>query len=81
MNIDPAQWKLFEQAYQIGQQVADMVKNHKADAALLGLLAATAMLRRKTSFTIDDVLQRMRSIDSVIDLLKMMTPQKAPTDG
>lgn len=72
--MDPAQFKLFTQAYEIGQQVVDTLKNHKADAALLGLLAAMAVLRRRTTLSIDDVLGRMRAIDSAVDLIKMMKP-------
>lgn len=78
--IDAKQWKMFQQAYEIGNQVVDMLKNHKADAALLGLLAAISVLRRRTTFTIDDVLERVRAIDAVVMLMGTMSP-KPPKAG
>lgn len=76
--IDPAQ---FKQAYELGQKIVDLVKNHRADAALLGCLAAMALLRRKTTIDLDDMLNRMRTIDTAVDMLKVMFPPKVKPDG
>jgi len=82
MNIDPDTLKNFQQAYELGQKIVDLVKNHRADAALLGCLAAMALLRRKTTITLDDMLNRMKTIDQIVDMAKIMFPSKAAkTDG
>lgn len=63
--LDP---KLVAQAIEISNKIMEMIKNQKADLALLALLAATATLRRKTTFSIDDVLERFKAIDGVVEV-------------
>jgi len=76
VNIDPDFLKHAQQAYELGQKIVDLVKNHKVDAALLGCLAAVALLRRKTTISLDDMLNRLRAIDNIVDLLRTLTPTR-----
>lgn len=69
MNIDP---KLFAQAAELSNKIIDMLKNQKAEVGLLALLAATAMLRRKTTLTVDVVIERFRAAEGIVEIGNML---------
>ena len=72
MNVD---WKAFQQAHELADKIIDLIRNHKAEAALHGLLVAVVILRRKTTMNLAETVGKLSVMETIFDAFESFKPK------